>query len=219
VKKNYLWEKVPDRLLLAQWLQKGEIVISETDTICGLLANITENSIEKLHRIKKDRGEKPYLILINSIRKLDDFVDTNTLTSQMLNVVKNCWPGPLTIIFKAKATVPDFLTSKKRTIALRCPKHEGIQELTRNFDGLFSTSANKSGEKAPQRISEIDEDILEMVSFVISNKNDLTVRKILPSSIIDFSYINFSSCDKEKNKLRIIREGAYSRQELEKYYE
>ena len=196
-------------------LQNDQIVISSTDTICGFLTNGTEESFKKLHDIKGERGDKPYLVL-TSLKKLDQFVDVTLLSKKMQNVIKHCWPGPLTIIFKAKKDLSNFLVSRAGTIALRCPCHDGLQGLLKGFDGLFSTSANKSGKTAPSFISQVDSELLKDVECVIGDNNE---NKELPSSIIDFSHVDFTSQDKEQEKLQVVREGAFSREELERYYE
>jgi|SaaInlLV_10m_DNA_2_1039722.scaffolds.fasta_scaffold18540_1 L-threonylcarbamoyladenylate synthase len=216
--KYLFWENVQAVEDVKKVLQKNNVVLSSTDTVCGLLADVSEKSFKTLHEIKSDRGSKPYLILIDTVRKLDHFVDTKLLTKKMLNVIKNCWPGPLTIIFNAKKTVPEFLQSETNTIALRCPKHDGLQNILQHFDGLFSTSANKSGQKPPSNVSEVEKDVLDSVACVITDK--LEQQESLPSSIIDFSSVDSSSHGgHQEEKIKIAREGAFSREELEKYYE
>ncbi|MFH1644439.1 MAG: L-threonylcarbamoyladenylate synthase [bacterium] len=203
-------EKIIEKL--KQSLQQNNINITSTDTIPGLLANITEKSFKKLNVIKKERENKPYLVLISSQQKIKDFVDPDALTPNIEFLIKNCWPGPVTIIFKAKQSLPDFLKSKENTIALRCPKHKNLLKLLESFGGLFSTSANISGQKSPTALNEIDPTIINQIDlFVLDEKDEKTLAKILPSTLIDASKA-------KEGIIKIVREGQYKIEELEKYY-
>ena len=81
-------------------MQDDEIVISASDTILGLFAQLSEKSKKKLDLIKQ-RNLKPYIILLPSVMDLDQFVEQE-LDDKMKNIMNLYWPGPLTIIFKAK---------------------------------------------------------------------------------------------------------------------
>ena len=213
--KKLFWQDLDTIKLLADSLKKNRISITSTDTILGFLCNLTEDAFTSLNELKQERIDKPYLILISSFQKLDNFIKYSELSENVLNLMQRCWPGPLTIIFKAKEGLPKFLTSKYGTVAIRMPKHNGLQKLLGSFDGLFSTSANKSSQIPPETIQQIDAEILNKVEYVILDKNNKDdklkelLSKSLPSSIIDFS---------DEKEVVVVREGAYSIKELEYYY-
>ena len=161
--------------------------------------------------IERQSARKPYLIVISSAEKLSNFVQTDILNKKIQNLINRCWPGPVTIIFNALPIVPGFLTSKDKTIALRCPDHKGLQQLLASFDGLFSTSANKAGAPIPRSFAEIDGDIIENVDYVVADKSSDVV-EIVPSTIIDISQVS------DGGNIKVIREGAYSIELLEGYY-
>jgi L-threonylcarbamoyladenylate synthase len=206
--KNLFWDDTKSSKKLEKSLKNNQISIVETDTICGFLANITKESFEQLHSLKKDRQKnKPFLVLINSQKKLKNFININSLTPQLKKLIANCWPGPLTIIFEAKNDLDTFLKSQKNTIALRCPSHKDLQTILKEFDGLFSTSANKAGKPAPKDLVDVDKDILEQVTYLLHDqKKEPKSQK--PSTIIDCS----------EKKVKIIRHGTYKIEQLEKYY-
>ena len=200
------WQKTSSIKSLKNILKHDSIALTSTDTILGLLANATETSFQKLNRIKKERQNKPYLVLIGSIQKLECFIQIEKLSSKIHTFIKQCWPGPVTLIIKARKDLPNFMTSEKRTIALRCPNHPELLALLEHFDGLFSTSANKSGQKVPQTIEYIDPDIIKNIDLIVTGSNNQTHKN---STLLDLS---------ENNHIRIIRQGAYPIQELEKQY-
>src|SRR6188768_796486 len=85
-------------------LTDQEVILASGDTVLGLWGNITPTVFEKLNSIKQ-RQDKPYLLVIGSIDKLPLFVDQK-LSEQLQNLVQTCWPGPVTIIFKARQDLP-----------------------------------------------------------------------------------------------------------------
>lgn len=194
---------------LKKSLIKNNISITPTDTVFGLIANTTFKSYKKLNNIKTKRDNKPYLILIDSIQKLKKFINKKYLLNKnTMNLINNCWPGPVTIVFKAKKNLPKYLISPQKTIAIRCPDHKELQKLLSNFDSLFSTSANISNKPVPTTIENIDPEILKKIDYlIVDRKNSLP--QTLPSTIIDLS---------NEEEIKVIREGAFPINKLEEYY-
>ena len=207
-KKQLLWTNVNTQKKLTESLKNDEISIISTDTILGLLANITQKSFTALNNIKGESRKNPYLTLIWPKSKLYNFVDNSTITPQLYNFLEKCWPGPVTIIFKSIKNLPHFLISKERKIALRCPNHEHLKKLLKSFKGLFSTSANKTTNPTPIHINEIDLEILQKIKYLVIDTSKL-LYKTLPSSIIDVS---------DRNIIKVVREGSYPISKLEEYY-
>jgi len=190
---------------LKKRLQAENIIINSSDTIFGLLANISREGFKKLNMVKQ-RSNKPYLVLIANKMCLNHFVDENNLL-QMGKIINFCWPGPVTLIFKAKQSISGFMKSKQGTIALRVPDHAGLQKLLPYFTGLFSTSANISGNPIPRTIEEIDERIIKQVACMVIDKKEKPGGSSLPSTIIDCS----------GDHVTVVREGAYPIDELKRF--
>lgn len=108
--KITIWQEpgTVDRIIKS--LQGENISITSTDTVLGFLANITERSFASLNKIKGDRENKPFVVLIESIDRLKRFVEIDGVIDQsMLNLLARCWPGPVTLVFKAKPGLDSFL--------------------------------------------------------------------------------------------------------------
>ena len=109
--------------------------------------------------------------------------------------------------------MPAFLKSKEQTIAIRCPNHAGLKKILKPFNGLFSTSANRSNQPIPQNYVQIDSKILSEITLIVVEKKDIdtnnNLNQTLPSTIIDVA-----NC----NNVKIIREGALKLKELEDSY-
>ncbi len=211
--KIMYWSNQDTQKLLKESLLNNMVSIISTDTILGLVAPITEEGFSHLNETKGGRDNKPYLLLISSPQKLEFFIHLEKLTETMRNVINNCWPGPVTIIFQAQAMLPFYLKSPSGTIALRCPQHKELQKLLEEFDALFSTSANKSAESVPTKYQEISPELIKKVNHIVID-NATNPGNNQPSTILDFS----EAMNNHAVPIRVVREGAYPLKELEKYY-
>ncbi len=207
------WESLSDQKELKKSLLNNAVSITTTDTVLGLLAPITEGGLLGLNDIKGGRENKPYVILIGNPKNLELFVSIEKLTPTMKNIIARCWPGQLTIIFKTKPGVSFYLKSSQETIAIRCPNHKGLLVLLEGFDGLFSTSANESGQPIPKSIKDIPVKLIEKVASIVTDQHE-DAEMHQPSTIIDFS----EAMDNPKAPIRVIREGIYPIKDLEKHY-
>lgn len=197
------WDNETTTNTLKTYLINNLIVAGTSDTVIGLLANTTERGYLHLNDMK-NRAQNPYIILIAHPEKLELFVDL-PVNSSVQKIITHCWPGPLTLVLKARESLPSYLKSPNGTIALRVPSHKGLQNLLRHFSGLFSTSANLSGQPVAQTIEDLDSRILTHVVCTVKDHQPPKIAA-LPSTIIDAS----------STQLRLLREGAYTQTELEK---
>ena len=141
---------------LEKALNENSTICFKTDTIWGLSINPTKKeNIETLYKIKQRSLSKPTIFLIKSKEELENLVEEITPLHQKL--IDAFWPGPLTIIFKAKKKLKilEAFTDNK-TIALRLPK----DKLTQNLLNLLpyplpTTSVNLEGKPSLNSFSEI----------------------------------------------------------------
>lgn len=191
------WNKNSSIERLAAVLRNGGIAIGASDTVFGLIVKLKSSSKEALDRIKK-RVDKPYLILIPRNAQLGKFVDPSSL-ARIEELARACWPGPVTLICKARADLPDFMKGPEGTIALRMPNHEGLQKLLTHFEGLFSTSANISGQPVPENLEEVDPAVLAQCGAIILDAPGAASEAKLPSTILDCT----------GDDIKVIRQGAF----------
>ncbi len=192
-------------------LDKEVLCVTSTDTIFGFLSVTEKRGFDVLQQLKGERKNKPFLVLIGSVFKLKHFVDLNSMPENLIKLLHHCWPGPVTIVFRAHKDIPSFLMSEQGTIALRCPAHQGLQKLLQSFNGLFSTSANKTGQPFPVCPEELDDDIVSNVEYVVLDRDGHEQDTKLPSTILDCSNI-------AQQGIKVLREGAYPIHLLEDYY-
>lgn len=209
------WSDDSTTKILQELLLQGEIIIADTDTIPGFLAPVTLQGYQKLREIKGDRGEKPFLVLI-SASQLARFVNLASLNRGVLALTQQCWPGPLTIIFNARPESALHLVSSTGTIALRCPAHEGLQQLLAHVPGLFAPSANRSNQTPPQSIYDVDQELIAAAASVVGDRKKMNGPHA--STIIDVSNVK-TDVIAEKSKISVVREGVYPKALIERIYE
>lgn len=205
--KPLLWGDVRTLKTVEKELRNGGVVLAAGDTVFGLLADVSERGYAKLDSIK-NRSQKPYLLLVADHKKALNLIDKSAnKICQIEKLINICWPGPATLIFKAKASVPQGVKSLEGNVAIRVPDHPGLLQLLQHFDALYSTSANTSGKPVPANLQNVEESIMQMVACIILNENE--TESTLPSTIID--------CTQEK--IKIVREGALPVEMLAEFLE
>lgn len=195
------WNNKDSVDLVAQKALSGAVFAGSTDTVIGLMAMVSLDGFNNLNRIKR-RENKNFIILIESVDRVQCYVNAHC-NLHLENIMKNCWPGPVTLIMKMRDDAPSFLPGK--TVALRVPAHPGLQRILHHCD-LFSTSANIPGEQTPETVEDLDPHIVQSVSAIIDDAEHHANK--LPSTILDCT----------ENEVRLIRQGAYSVDELERIY-
>jgi tRNA threonylcarbamoyl adenosine modification protein (Sua5/YciO/YrdC/YwlC family) len=199
-----VWSEPADVTLIKKDLLAGNVVAGSSDTILGLFADTTEAGVKRLNSIKS-RDKKPYLILI--ARREDASFFVSEISGPADRLMRSCWPGPLTLILKARKGLPSYLVGADGTVALRVPQHTPLLGLLASFKGLFSTSANLAGDAVPSCVEDLNSSILEGVSHLVVDR--IASPSGPASTIIDAS----------GPSLKLIRAGAYPLADLERVAE
>ncbi|MHC4488003.1 MAG: L-threonylcarbamoyladenylate synthase, partial [Planctomycetota bacterium] len=69
-----------------------------TETVYGIACRVKIDSLAKLDNLKGRDHAKHYTLHIGQKSELDKYVPTTGLRAEKL--IKNAWPGPLTIVFE-----------------------------------------------------------------------------------------------------------------------
>jgi L-threonylcarbamoyladenylate synthase len=125
-------------------LNNGGVIGFPTDTSYGLGADpLNATAIARIFEIKGRAESKPIPVLVDSISMAESIMKGN---ARFREVGERFWPGPLTMITEAIATLPSSLTAGTGTVGLRWPDASFATSLIRRFGRpLTATSANKSG--------------------------------------------------------------------------
>ncbi|MBP7854662.1 Sua5/YciO/YrdC/YwlC family protein, partial [Candidatus Babeliales bacterium] len=95
-------------------LKQDRVILASGDTVLGLWGNVTLQAFNQLNAIKQ-RNDKPYLVTIDSVEKLSKFID-QPITDAMQMLMQTCWPGPVTLIFKARKDLAAWMVGADGTI-------------------------------------------------------------------------------------------------------
>ncbi|PNH10570.1 tRNA threonylcarbamoyladenosine biosynthesis protein sua5 [Tetrabaena socialis] len=133
-------------------LAAGDVVAIPTETVYGLAANaLSASAVGKVYAAKGRPADNPLIIHISSLAMLASLYPAGwSLPPVYEAVVKDLWPGPLTILLPRSALVSDAVTCGLPTMAVRMPAHPVALALIAACGfPLAAPSANSSGRPSP----------------------------------------------------------------------
>lgn len=136
----------------ARKLEEGELVAFPTETVYGLGAD-AENAqaVAKIYAAKGRPSNHPVIVHVAPHADLGYWAQA--IPPEAYKLIDAFWPGPLTLILKRAAHIPDAVSGGQDSIGLRCPSHPVAQALLRAFKGgkggVAAPSANKFGHVSP----------------------------------------------------------------------
>jgi len=166
----------------AKIISKGGVVAIPTDTVYGLVADaLNERSVKRIYELKRRPPDKPLVLFVKDLAEAQKFAE---FSEDALKLALKFWPGPLTLIVKAKPYAPKTLVTPKGTIGLRIPNDSVVMALLDIAKmPLASTSANLSGMPPAKDSTEVRHQMPQQPDYVI---NGVAGGKP-PSTVIDFS--------------------------------
>lgn len=170
--------------LFANMLADGKTVIFPTETVYGLGANaLDEDAAIKIYQAKGRPSDNPLLVHVADKEDVYDLVENVDDRAKLL--MDKFWPGPLTIVFKKKAIIPDRTSGGLDTVAIRMPSDQVARDLIRQAGvPIAAPSANISGRPSPTKPEHIIRDMDGRVDgILVGGPCDYGVE----STIIDLS--------------------------------
>lgn len=169
---------------VVEHLKKGNIILYPTDTVWGIGCDANNpDAVKKIYELKRRNDSKALICLVADDRMLKKYVPEAPDTA--LDIIEIS-ETPTTIIYDNPKHVAPNLVASDNTLAIRVPDDEFCYQLLRRFNGaIVSTSANISGEPTPKSFSEISDDILKGVDYVVNLHREK--KSSNPSAIIKLS--------------------------------
>jgi L-threonylcarbamoyladenylate synthase len=152
-------------------LRNGGTILYPTDTIWGLGCDATNSvAVEKIYKIKARTDTKSLLVLVDSIRMLERYVnDIPEIVYELTSVSDS----PLTIIYSSGKNLAPGVCSEDGSVGIRICNDEFCNELISRFrKPIVSTSANFSGKPSPANFGSIDKSLTDVVDYVVSHRQD-----------------------------------------------
>ncbi len=152
-------------------LRKGGVILYPTDTIWGIGCDATqEEAVEKILNLKNRKSDKGFVLLVDSIEMLKNFVDH---VHPRVETLLSFHDRPLTVIYEQGVGLASNVLAADGSIAIRVVKDAFCRELIHQLGKpLVSTSANVSGAPFPAHFGEINSDVIEKVDFIVKYKQD-----------------------------------------------
>jgi len=151
----------------AAQLKAGELVAFPTETVYGLGADASNpEAVRKVFAAKGRPADHPLIVHIADAVQLANWA--RDIPPAAHTLAKKFWPGPLTLVLKRNAKVPDAVTGGQDTVALRVPGHPVAQALLRAFGGgIAAPSANRFGRVSATTAAHVHEEFGDTVACVL----------------------------------------------------
>lgn len=152
----------------ARLLRAGEVVAFPTETVYGLGGDaLNPSAVKKIFAAKGRPADNPLIVHLGRVSDLDRVI-AGRLDNASRQLIKQFWPGPLTIIFRRGAEVPDITTSGLKTVAVRMPSLPVTRAIIRTSGlVLAAPSANSSGLPSPTRAEHVLLDLEGKIPLII----------------------------------------------------
>lgn len=163
-------------------LRAGGVILYPTDTIWGIGCDATnKEAVKRVYEIKQREDSKAMLCLIDNAGKLQQWVkDVPSMAYDLIELTTK----PLTIIYPNAIDVADNLLATDGSLGIRVTEELFSKALCSQLRRpLVSTSANISGQPAPQNYSQISPEIRNAVDYIVKFRRTDNQRR-QPSSII-----------------------------------
>lgn len=148
-------------------LRRGGVVAFPTETYYGLAVDpYNQEAVAKIFQVKKRDLGKPLMLLIEQEAQLDNLVEN--IPVQYKPLIKKYWPGPLTLIFSAKANISAHVTCSKGTVGIRISSHPVALALVgRVGHPITATSANISGKPPAKSAGEVAQMFGDTLDYIL----------------------------------------------------
>jgi L-threonylcarbamoyladenylate synthase len=189
----------------AEAIARGCVIAFRTDTFYGIGADpFNAEAVARVRELKGREDNKPILLLISDVEQIERLIAERS--AAFARAAEKLWPGPLTIIGRAVATLPLEITAGTGTVGVRLPADESVRELVRQCGGvLTATSANPSGREPGRSASEVTSYFPHGLDLIVDGGEVIATQ---PSTVLDAT----------TSPPRIIREGAIPREAIEQLF-
>lgn len=178
-------ESIDEKLSMAgDIIRRGGLVAFPTETVYGLGGDaLCPASARKIYAAKGRPSDNPLIIHIAEMAALERIVCE--IPKKAVKLAEAFWPGPLTMIFKKAAIVPDQTTGGLDTVAVRMPSHPLAALLIRKSGGYVAApSANLSGKPSPTLAKYVVQDLDGRIDMILAADG---VEIGLESTIVDLT--------------------------------
>lgn len=187
---------------IAEVIKNGGIAVFPTETVYGIGVNaLNANAVKRLYEVKQRPLDKAISLLVSNIEMIEQVA--KDITDVEYGLIKEFFPGPLTIILNKKDIVPDIVTAGGSTVGVRMPENEIALKLI-EYAGIpiAAPSANISGNPSGTELNTIMNEFKENVDcYIDGGKSKIGLASTIVQVIDGVPHI--------------LREGSVTKQQIE----
>jgi len=193
----------------AEKLKAGDLIAFPTETVYGIGADAeNKDAVARMYQVKNRPVNHPVIVHIAELNDVDYWA--KDVPEYAINLMRDFWPGPMTLLLKRREVAGDFLTGAQEIVGLRIPANSVALGLLNEFKavggmGIAAPSANRYGAVSPTTAEAVSQELSE---YLLPGDQILDGGPCLvgvESTIIDCSSDN----------PRILRPGAISAEMIE----
>ena len=184
-------------------IRGGGVIAFPTETVYGLGANaFDDRAVKKIFKAKGRPADNPLIVHIASKKQLFDVAATVPERAWIL--IRNFWPGPLTLVMKKSKKIPHIVTAGLQTVAVRMPDHPvALRFIKASRVPIAAPSANISGKPSATNAKHVMHDFEGRIDAVIDGGK---TRHGVESTVLDLTV----------HPAVILRPGAITKEQIER---
>ncbi|AKP68366.1 L-threonylcarbamoyladenylate synthase [Companilactobacillus ginsenosidimutans] len=155
----------------ANFLADGQLVAFPTETVYGLGADATRPDIVKnVYAAKGRPSDNPLIVHVDGPDMVWQYAD-NKYQDIAGKLMKQFWPGPLTIIMPIQpGKLSPEVTGGLKTAAFRMPNNRATLDLIKTFGKpIVGPSANTSGKPSPTEAKHVYHDLKGKIAAILDD--------------------------------------------------
>jgi len=186
-------------------LKRGGIVAFPTDTVYGLGAWAgNQQAVERVYQVKERPQNIALPLLLARTSQISEVAEPVPQIAWLL--AHKFLPGALTLVLPRANSVPDIVTARGMTVAVRIPAHPVPVALVEGLGApIIGTSANLSGKPSALTADDVYSQFGDKIDLVIDGGRCPGGRE---STIVDVT----------RETPVVLREGAIALTELEQVW-
>ena len=193
----------------AEKLKAGDLIAFPTETVYGIGADAeNKDAVARMYQVKNRPANHPVIVHIAELNDVDYWA--KDVPEYAINLMRDFWPGPMTLLLKRRVVAGDFLTGAQEIVGLRIPANSLALGLLNEFKavggmGIAAPSANRYGAVSPTTAEAVSQELSEYLLLGDQILDGGPCLVGVESTIIDCSSDN----------PRILRPGAISAEMIE----
>lgn len=197
--KNKGLRMLKNKEKIKETLENDGVIAFVTDTVWGIgCLPKSQKAVKKIYEIKKRELQKPLILMSNEVYNLIEYVK-QPIPKPAQKLIKEYFPGALTVVLNKSNETPDFVTSNMPTVGIRVPDNKVFAEICKVTPGhvLATTSANLSHQPSAKNYAQAYENMKDLADLVIEDYGEIC--KGLESTVCGVF---------DDENLKIFRQGA-----------